>query len=190
MAMFEFVYGTMGAAKSAAALVRAYNWKEKGFRVSILKSDVDTRTEKLSSRVGIEAECYSLEEACTHSLSYFERMDALIVDEIQFAKPENVDYLARLVDAHDVEVTVYGLLLDAAGELFAGSKRAIEVADVLTEMRTPCWCGKDAKVSALVDDDLHVVRAHVFGPDKGRYVALCREHFREGNIGTDPKFYV
>lgn len=190
MSKFEFVYGTMGAAKSAAALVRAYNWREKGFRVSILKPDMDTRTKMLSSRVGIEAECHSLEEACMHPISYFESMDAMIVDEIQFAKPENVDYLARLVDVYDVEVTVYGLLLDAAGELFEGSKRAIEVADVITEMRTPCWCGKDAKVSALVDDDLHIVREHVLCPGKGRYVALCREHFREGNIGKDPKFYI
>lgn len=189
MATFEFVYGTMGAAKSAAALLRAYNWQEKGFRVSILKSDIDTRTDTLSSRVGIEAPCYSLENACSHSISYFERMDAIIVDEIQFAKPAHIDYLARLVDTYDVDVTVYGLLLDAAGELFEGSKRAIEVADVITEIRTPCWCGKDAKVSALVDGNRHIVREHIVQPGKGRYVALCRKHFREGNIGKDPKFY-
>lgn len=190
MAKFEFIYGTMGAAKSAALLLRAFNWREKGFKVSILKPDVDTRTEKLSSRVGIEAECHSLEEACRHSVSYFENVDAILVDEIQFAKPESIDYLARLVEVGDIEVAVYGLLLDAAGELFEGSRRVIEVADVLTEMRTPCWCGADAKVSAFVDDEGHVVREHVIGPGKGRYVVLCRKHFREGNIGKDPKFYV
>ena len=47
-----------------------------------------------------------------------------------------------------VDVLCYGLLTDFKTELFEGSKRLIEVADSLKEIKSMCKCGKKASVNA------------------------------------------
>lgn len=42
--MITFYYGTMNAGKTLHALVKAFNLKERGFKVKLLKPAIDTRT--------------------------------------------------------------------------------------------------------------------------------------------------
>ena len=55
MAKFHFRYGAMNAGKSTVLLQTAYNYKEKGKKVVLIKPSVDTKgDEKIVSRIGLE----------------------------------------------------------------------------------------------------------------------------------------
>ena len=112
--------------------------------------------------------------------------DAIIVDEIQFAKEEEVDYLAYLVDSFKIPVLCYGLRADFQTKLFPGSKRLLELADEIKELKTVCWCGKKATCNARYNEQ-GIVREgeQVMLGANDEYVALCRKHFVEGKLSAD-----
>jgi thymidine kinase len=45
MAKLTFIYGAMGSAKTAQALMKRYNYIENGMKVLLLKPSIDTRGE-------------------------------------------------------------------------------------------------------------------------------------------------
>ena len=47
MAKLHFRYGAMGSAKTAQALMLAYNFNERGMRALVAKPAIDTRTDKV-----------------------------------------------------------------------------------------------------------------------------------------------
>ncbi|WP_405373254.1 thymidine kinase, partial [Pseudobutyrivibrio sp.] len=108
------------------------------------------------------------------------------VDVVQFATPEQVDYLSDIVDFMDVPVVAYGLRADFRNELFPGSKRLIAIADVIHEVKTVCWCGRKATCNTRYNEN-GVVRS---GPQvmlgaNDSYVALCRKHFKLGQLAPE-----
>lgn len=185
MAKLHFRYGVMGSSKTAEALMLAYNFRERGRSPLLAKPACDTRTEKIWSRVGIEAECISLEEVVDLPFQDLGKYDCLIVDEVQFATTEQIDHLAAITDIMSIPVFTFGLRTDYTGHLFEGSRRLFEIADEVQEIRTSCWCGKAAKMNALISEDGHIVKdretesqVHI----GGRYCALCRKHYNEERL--------
>lgn len=63
-----------------------------------------------------------------------------------------MDFFAQIVDEYGIPVLCYGLRSDFKSELFAGSKRLFEIADVIEEIPTVCWCGKRAHFNARITD--------------------------------------
>lgn len=178
----------MGSSKTAQALMKAYNFRETGHNVLMAKPMADIRTEKIWSRVGIESECISLEELVEMPMSEILEYDVIIIDEIQFASKDHIDFLASLVDDRRIPVFTYGLMLTFSGELFDGAKRMLELADCIHECDSVCWCGAPAKFSALLDEDGNIVKV---GENKeyamaGKYVPLCRKHYMHGRPGHKP----
>ena len=57
------------------------------------------------------------------------KYDAVIVDECQFLRSEQVDWLSDLVDYAEIPVICYGLRTDFQSKFFPGSKRLMEIAD-------------------------------------------------------------
>ena len=57
----------------------------------------------------------------------------------------------RNCDVHNIPVLCYGLKTDFQGKLFEGA-RLFELADVIEEIPTICWCGKKAHFNARVVD--------------------------------------
>ena len=59
MAKLYFYYGAMGSSKSANALMAEYNYRERGQKVLLAKTNTDTRDGKnvIRSRIGLEREC-------------------------------------------------------------------------------------------------------------------------------------
>ena len=57
-------------------------------------------------------------------------------------------------------------------------------ADVIEEIKTVCWCGRAAKCNARYNEK-GIVRegAQVLLGGNDSYIALCRKHLREGNLG-------
>ena len=180
----------MGSSKTANALMAEYNYRERGQKVLLAKTNMDTRdgSNIIRSRIGLERECILLDEVCGLSDAQIQSYDAIIVDEIQFARSEQIDQLAYFVDQLNVPVLCYGLRSDFQLHLFEGSERLITIADELREVKTVCWCGKKATCNARYNKD-GIVRegSQVMLGANDEYIALCRKHFLEGNLYGDSK---
>jgi DNA-binding MurR/RpiR family transcriptional regulator len=59
-----FLYGAMGSSKTADALMKRYNYQEKGMNAALLKPKLENRDgEKIiRSRIGLQAECEYVED--------------------------------------------------------------------------------------------------------------------------------
>ncbi len=188
MAKLFFYYGAMGSSKSANALMAEYNYRERGQKVLLAKTNLDTRDGKnvIRSRIGLERECILLTDVCAMSDAELATYDAIIVDEIQFATEAQVDFLARIVDTLDVPVLCYGLRTDFQLHFFEGSKRMMELADNIKEVKTVCWCGAKATCNARYNEN-GIVRSgeQIMLGANDDYIALCRKHFTLGMLNED-----
>ena len=112
--------------------------------------------------------------------------DCIIVDEVQFATKEQIDFLSDIVDFMEVPVVCYGLRADFQNNLFEGSQRLIAIADTISEVKTVCWCCKKATCNARYNKQ-GIVRdgEQVFLGANDSYVALCRKHFKLGMLGPN-----
>ena len=191
MAQLYFRYGAMGSSKTANALMVNYNYLERGCESLLLKPKLENRDGEsiIRSRIGLEASCRFvedfLEEAEKDPASVSE-YDALIVDEAQFLSEEQVNKLADIVDNYDIPVICYGLRTDFKANMFPGSKRLLEIADKIEEVKTVCWCGKKATHNARIFNG-KIVRdgAQVMMGGNESYIALCRKHFNMGLLGPE-----
>lgn len=190
MAKLYFYYGAMGSSKTANALMAEYNYRERGQKALLAKSGVDTRdgANIIHSRIGLEKECILLEDICVMKDEQIAQYDAVIVDEIQFAKAEQVDFLAHIVDDLNVPVLCYGLRADFQNHLFEGSRRMLEICDTIKEVKTVCWCGRKATCNARYNAN-GIVRegSQIMLGANDEYIALCRKHFNEGKLSADGK---
>ena len=102
---------------------------------------------------------------------------------MQFLSPEEVDTLSDIVDFYEIPVLCYGLRADFRTRLFPGSMRLMEIADVIEEVPTVCWCGKRAQCNTRYANG-KIVRegAQIFLGSNESYVALCRKHYKEGKL--------
>lgn len=193
MAKLYFYYGAMNSSKTANALMTHFNYEEVGKRALLCKTETDTRDGKriIRSRIGLEKECILLNELQQMSDEEIKKYDCVIVDEVQFATKEQIDFLSDIVDFMEVPVVCYGLRTDFQNNLFPGSERLIAIADTIQEIKTVCWCGRKAICNArfnstgIVRDGEQVVLGA-----NDRYVALCRKHYKLGalrpNFGEVP----
>lgn len=183
MAKLYFRYGAMGSSKTANAIMVQYNYTERGQKALMLKPKLDIRDgeRNVSSRSGLTAECAFVEELDSIDVSAY---DCLIVDEAQFLTKAQVEMLVHIVDDMNVPVIAYGLRADFQGNFFEGSLWLMAWADTIEEIKTVCWCGRKAIWNARIQDGRVVKTGQQFmlGGNES-YVALCRKHWSEGNIG-------
>ena len=191
MAKLYFRYGAMGSSKTANALMVRYNYIEKGQKVILLKPSIENRDgyNIIKSRIGLSAEC-ELVEDLLEKIKQMEKSgdewndtDVIIIDEAQFLNTEQINELARIVDDYHISVICYGLRTDFTSHLFEGAKRLMELADVIEEIPTICWCGKKAQFNARVKDG-QIARngEQIEMGGNESYVSLCRKHYMSGKI--------
>ena len=181
MAKLYFKYGAMGSSKTAQALITKYNYEENDMKVWLLKPSADTRdgVNILRSRIGLQAQVeIAAPETNVYDRyreSYAGNCDAVIVDECQFLTPEQIDQLRAIVDDYDVPVMCFGLRTDFQTRLFPGSRRLMEIADAIQEIKTICDCSAKATVNARIDADGYVVTegAQVVLGGNDSYIAMC-----------------
>ena len=188
MAKLYFYYGAMNSSKTANALMTHFNYEEVGQKALLCKTEADTRdgARKIRSRIGLEMECILLKELELMAEEQIRAYDCIIVDEVQFATKEQIDFLSDIVDFMEVPVVCYGLRADFQNNLFEGSQRLIAIADTISEVKTVCWCGKKATCNARYNKQ-GIVRdgEQVFLGANDSYVALCRKHFKLGMLGPN-----
>lgn len=196
MAKLYFRYGAMGSSKSANILMVRYNYEERGQYAVLLKPRTDNRDSEneIQSRMGLSAPAEFVDDFLKEvkenwtrdSKEYLhdgKKVDAVLVDEAQFLSEEEVDQLSDLVDFYEIPVLCYGLRTDFLNHLFEGSRRLMEIADVIEEVPTVCWCGKRAQCNTRYADG-KIVRegAQIMLGSNESYVALCRKHYKEGKL--------
>ena len=183
MAKLYFKYGAMGSSKTAQALITKYNYEENDMRVWIIKPSADTRDGQaiLRSRIGLEAKV----DVITPGIDVYRlfqetklgQCDVIIVDECQFLVPEQIDQLRSIVNDFSIPVLCFGLRTDFQTRLFPGSRRLMEVADTIQEIKTMCDCGAKATVNARIDGLGHIVTegAQVVLGGNDSYIAMCHK---------------
>ena len=189
----------MGSGKSTQALQVHHNMTARGLSC-VLFTQLDRKEGTVSSRLGVSAPARHLGPGTDifRILAMEHRtpigVDAVICDESQFYSDTQVDQLARVVDELDIEVYAYGLLTSFQGELFPGSKRLLELADVRVELQVEarCWCGERATQNARMVDGRQVYDGElkVVGDTDAAHTAvvtydlLCRKHWMAGKANT------
>ena len=197
MAELRFFFGTMGSGKSTQALQIRHNLAQRGLKV-ILTTQLDRQEGKVSSRLGVEAEA----DIVDASVNLFELareafeitgLDAMVCDEAQFYEPRQIEQLGRIVDELHVDVYAFGLLTSFQGELFPGTARLLELADVRSQVQVEarCWCGARATHNARLVNGIQVYTGalKVVGDTANEeieetaevtYELMCRKHWHAG----------
>ncbi len=190
-----FQIRAMGSSKSANILMVRYNYEERGQYAVLLKPRTDNRDgeHEIQSRIGLAApaeyvddfmkkisELWDTREA--EYLYHGKKVNAILVDEAQFLSPEEVDTLSDIVDFYEIPVLCYGLRTDFLNHLFPGSRRLMEIADVIEEVPTVCWCGSVHSAIPIFQRKDCAGRRQIMLGSNESYVALCRKHYKEGKL--------
>ena len=187
MAKLYFKYGAMGSSKTAQALITKYNYEENDMKVWLIKPSADTRdgVQILRSRIGLAAAV----EVMAPDMNIYDRFrenrmgncDAVICDECQFLAEEQIDQLRAIVNDCNVPVMCFGLRTDFQTRLFPGSRRLMELADCIEEIKTMCDCGSKATVNARISDGYIVTEgAQVVLGGNDSYIAMCHRCYIRG----------
>ena len=195
MAKLYFYYSSMNAGKSTMLLQASFNYRERGMATLLFTAGIDTRAETgvIASRIGLSAPATPFfSETDLHVVAAAEharqRVDCVLIDEAQFLSHAQVWQLARIADDLGVPVLAFGLRTDFQGGLFEGSQWLLALADVLSEIKAVCACGRKATMNLRIDAEGKAVatgaQTEIGGND--RYVALCRRHFTAALAGVAP----
>ena len=187
MAKLYFKYGAMGSSKTAQALITKYNYEENDLKVWLIKPSADTRdgVQTLRSRIGLEAEV----DVIAPEVDIYARFlgskvrfcNVIICDECQFLTEKQIDQLRSIVDEHNIPVMCFGLRTDFQTRLFPGSRRLMEIADTIQEIKTICDCGAKATVNARINDGYIVTEgAQVVLGGNDCYIAMCHKCYVRG----------
>lgn len=163
MAKLYFRYGAMGSAKTLNLLAVRHNYDQQGKTVLLIKPALDIRfgNDNIRSRAGLEYPADLVVERDTVlDPRRFEGLSCVLVDECQFLSSFLVEQLRELTRTMNIPVIAYGLRTDFRQNLFEGSRRLMELADSIEEVKTTCrFCNRkavfnlrhDAEGRALVD---------------------------------------
>ncbi len=187
MAKLYFKYGVMGSSKTAQALITKFNYEERGMEVWLIKPMVDNRDgeQMVRSRIGLSSPAYVLPDQENVYESYLrltKKIDVIIVDEAQFLSEAQVDQLSLVVIEFNIPVLCFGLRTDFRTKMFPGSKRLLEIADSITEIKTICACGKKATVNVRMDAQGRIITEgeQILIGGNDTYTPMCYQCYTEG----------
>ena len=152
-----FRYGAMGSSTSMNLLMTAHNYEVQDKNVFLIKPKLDNRDDPdmIVSRTGAKKKVDLLVDELTDIGFHFSyktnhsaiKFSCILVDESQFLEPCHIDQL-RLLSIR-VPVICYGLRTDFRTKLFPASKRLLEIADNIEEVKTTCVnCNHKAIINA------------------------------------------
>lgn len=179
MAKLYFRYGAMNSGKSIQILSVAHNYEERGKKVIVLKPSIDTLCDNsVHSRIGIHREAHVVLPN-DNLFGIANGYDCVLVDEAQFLSEDQVDQLMGVVIS-GIPVICYGLRTDYKTRSFEGSRRLLEIAHSIEEIKTICSCGQKAIFSAKINgdttkytDDKQDSQIDIEDIDNPKYMSLC-----------------
>jgi thymidine kinase len=199
MAKLYFRYGAMNSGKSTSLLQAAYNYEERGHDVLITKPAIDAKGDtKVVSRLGVSRAvdfivapdasmltAFSAARQISHS-TRGKDISCLFVDEAQFLSGSQVDELMKIVLLENIPVIAYGIRTDFLTVAFPGSRRLLEIAHTIEELKTICRCGRKAMFNARKIGDAFVFdgqQVAIEGLD-ANYESLCGICYLEESGGV------
>ncbi len=183
MSKLTFRYGAVSSAKTLNLLAVAHQHERQGKRVLVLKPSVDTRdgATAIRSRAGLEREaCLIVDDDTVLDPADLEGVHCVLVDEAQFLSDALVEQLRELTRTHDALVIAYGLRTDFRGRLFPGSRRLLELADSIEEVKTACaFCSGKAIFNLRYREGVPTTEGPslLLGGDE-IYRGVCWSHYR------------
>jgi len=199
VAKLYFRYGAMNSGKSTAMLQAAYNYEERGHRVLLAKPSIDTKGDMgILSRLGVTREVDYLITPETDAYGRFQQhrertvkrydrdVSALLVDEAQFLTEAQIDDLLRIALLENIPVLAYGIRTDFQTVAFPGSRRLLEIAHTLEELKTICRCGRKAIFNARKIDGIFVFDGDQVAIDGASvsYESLCGACYLQESQGV------
>ena len=183
----------MNSGKSAHIIMQVHTLRTQGNHVLVMKSSTDTRDpDVIKSRAldtAIPAMMIHREtnlKEYVKSLLEFHPVDYIFVDEVSFLTTEHVNQLADIVDNLNIVVFGYGLMVDFKSTLFEGSKRMVELADSVRELKSPCVkCGRKATIHLRSVDYKYVFEGDsIQVGDIDTYESVCRKCYTKAKEET------
>lgn len=189
----------MNSGKSTNMLQAAYNYEERGQQVLLAKPQVDTKGDSaIVSRLGVTRQVdFVLSPDADVILEFAEQRErvrretglevsCLLLDEAQFLSETQVDDLLRIAILENVPVLAYGIRTDFQTVAFPGSRRLLEIAHSIEELKTICRCGRKAVFNARKVGDRFIFdgdQVAIDGVDV-TYESLCGSCYLEESGGV------
>lgn len=205
MAKLYFRYGAMNSGKSTALLQAAHNYEERGQRVVLAKPMVDTKGDRtIVSRLGVSREVDLIIGPATDVVTMVDNeadliqretgkgISCVLVDESQFLTPRQVDDLFIIAVRRNIPVLAYGIRTDFQTVAFPGSRRLLEIAHSVEELKTICRCGRKAVFNTRQVNSQFVFDGAQVAIDGGdvTYESLCGACYLDESGGRLASGYV
>jgi thymidine kinase len=185
----------MNSSKTMNLLMVAHNYEQQNKKIILIKPKIDNRfgANYITSRTGMRKKAdFVIGELERIPESYGLNTDCILVDEAQFLSPEQVEDLRLL--SLNTPVICYGLRTDYRSILFPGSKRLMELADSIEEVKTICtYCSKKSIINMKYTDGV-VSKTGDGSSDLGceeKYLPVCWKcwHEQEESAGEPLDYY-
>ena len=158
-----------------------------------MKPEIDTKgNNKIVSRIGsVKKVDYMIkkdENVFDLIINEYGHVDLILVDEAQFLTERQVNQLMDIVVDLDIPVMCYGLRTDFKGHSFPGSRRLLDIAHELTEIKTICECGKKAMFNVRLINGKVATEGEsvaIDGVGEVKYTVACAKCF---SMKTRKKF--
>ena len=197
MPKLYFRYGTMNSSKTMNLLMVAHNYDSQNKKVILIKPAIDIRfgIENIQSRAGAHRNADIVVKNTADLLDIFseyifnkniEKIDCILCDECQFFSGTQIEHLRMLSKKYPV--ICYGLRTDYKTRLFEGSKRLMELADSIEEIKTECvYCNRKAIINMkkINNTNLDILSFEFSEPDLGtedKYLAVCWNCYDNNNL--------
>ena len=190
----------MNSGKSTALLQAAFNYEERDQQVLLAKPRIDTKgdnaivsrlgvTRAVDFTVGADDDIYvafATERARVRKATGKD-VSCLLVDEAQFFSESQIDDLLRIAILEGVPVLAYGIRTDFQTVAFPGSRRLLEIAHSIEELKTICRCGRKAVFNARTVDGEFIFDGEQVAIDLVQdvsYQSLCGKCYLEESDGV------
>ena len=183
MAKLSFYYSVMGGGKTTSLLQTEYTYRKNGFIPLMIKPKLDDREGAqngwgpIQSRIltGKHQALY-VDSITPENLNGID-FNILLVDEVQFFKPQDIVALSDVADKRNIPVVCYGLKTDANGNLFEGTAKLLAIADSIKEIKHICKCGHKATMHIRYIDGQVDTSGAAIAVEKGNvtYESVCRK---------------
>jgi len=188
MAKLHFKYGAMNSGKSDTLIKTAYNYKERGLKILVIKPKVDTKSaHTVIARGGHTCVVDIVAGTDTDlraEITKHTNTACILVDEAQFLSKKQISQLYECAKKDNISVICFGLRADFRTEMFPGSKRLFEIADNLEKLPTMCFCGAQAEFNTRKINGKYIFKGEqvaIDGDDEIEYDSLCGAcYMREG----------
>jgi len=194
MGKLYYKYGTVSSAKTMNLLATFYNYSNSGKKVYLIKPEIDTRFGKdtIKSRAGSERKAdlvLSENDSLFNHSQEWASADIILIDEVQFLTPEQVDQLWSISTNFNIDIIGFGLRADFMQQLFPATKRLFEVSDNIQEIVSTCnKCNRVASHNLRIDSNGEAVFS---GPSVeislNKFVGVCSKCYMKEKKKSETK---